>query len=130
MKSSTRILVCTVAALALLAGGFVFGGVYASWNAAYTANAGSLVYLTAIHQCLAANKPLDARTVAATAIDSHVEALRQIHAQPLLCLSYALPWDTQHEKVTRFILSQTLNYTSKRQDEIRPETQAFLAAQQ
>ena len=130
MKSPTRILFCTSAALALLGGGFVLGGVYASQRAAYTANAGSLVYLHGIHECLAADKPDNARKVTAKAIDMHVEALRNIRTWPSLCLSYILPWDRQAEQTTKFILSQTRTYTSKHQDEFDPETQTFLATQQ
>ena len=130
MKPPTRIIASSIAAIVLLLGGFVLGGAYASRRAAYTANTSNLVYLTAIHQSLTAGKPNDARKVAATAIDNHVEALQNIRAWNAPFLPYTLPWDRQPEETTKLILSQTRTYAAKHQDEIRPETQTFLAAQQ
>ena len=130
MKSPARIITGTIAATILLLGGFILGGAYASRRAAYTANTSNLAYLTAIHQSLTAGKPDDARRVAATAIDNHVEALQNIRAWNAPFLPYTLPWDRQPEQTTKLILSRTRTYTAKHQNEIRPETQAFLAAQQ
>ena len=130
MKSPARVITSTIAATILLLGGFILGGSYASRRAAYAANTSNLAYLTAIHQSLTAGKPDDARRVAATAIDNHVEALQNIRALRAPFLQYTLPWDRQPEQTTKLILSQTRTYTAKHQNEIRPETQVFLAAQQ
>ena len=117
MKTTTRVSLFTIAAFGLLAGGFVLGGVFAARRAAFTANAGSLVYLTAIHQTLAAGKSDAARETAATAINIHVEALQQIRQWPSLCLTYALPWDREPDKNTTLILSLTRDYVSKHKEE-------------
>ena len=128
MKSPGQIIIIIIAALALLAGGFIAGGAYASRRAAYSANSGSLVYLTAIHHCLAVDKPDNARKVTATAIDNHVGVLRNLRTWPSLGLAYAIPWDRQHEQLSEFILSQTRVYASKYPDEMRPETRTFLSS--
>ena len=129
MKTTTRISLFTIAAFGLLAGGFVLGGVFGAQRAAFTANAGSLVYLISIHNLLTAGKPDGAEKTAATAINSHVEVLQKIRQWPSLCLPYALPWNREPDKNTTLILSLTRDYVSKHKDEFPPETHTFLTQQ-
>lgn len=113
-----------------LTSGFVLGGLYAASRATCAGHAASLVYFTGIHQALEERHYDRAETIAATAVDSHVAVLQQSRASRSACLLYVLPWSRRFDaELTRGVLSRTRDYFSAHQDQLRPETRAFLTAQ-
>lgn len=128
-----RLLLLAVGSFVLLAGGllasFALGGFYAASRATCASHAASLVYFTSIHQALEDKKYDRAEMVAASAVDSHVAVLRQLRASRRGCLTYVLPWGHFGAKFTRGTLAQTRAYFAGHEDQLRPETREFLAAE-
>jgi len=126
-----RILPYFVTALLSLAIGYLIGGFRATHQAALGSNAGSLVWLTAIHEMISRGDYDRAKEITETAVDANVAALSQAKQYPASAIVWMIPWAPDYvAEVTPAALRRANEYFVEKTTALRPETREFLAITQ
>lgn len=124
------ILHLVISVLCLLVG-YVIGGFRAMHQAAIGSNAGSLVWLTAIHEMISRGDYDRAKETAETAVDAHVSVLSQVQREPTSILVWMIPWAPDVVgQVTPNALQRANEYFVDQTTALRPETRDYLASSQ
>jgi len=126
-----RIVPYLATALLCLTIGYLIGGFRATHQAAIGSNAGSLVWLTAIHEMISRGDYDRAKEITETAVDAHVAVLSQVQREPASSLVWLIPWAPDIVgQVTPNALRRANEYFVAQTDLLRPETREYLASSQ
>jgi hypothetical protein len=128
MKRFTSYLATAALSLVL---GYLIGGFRATHQAAIGSNAGSLVWLTAIHEMISRGDYSRAKEITEGAVDAHVAVLSQVQREPVSAFVWLIPWAPDVVgQVTPNALRRANEYFVVQTDLLRPETREYLASSQ
>lgn len=126
-----RIIPYLVTALVCLTIGCLIGGFRASHQAAIGSSAGSLVWLTAIHETISRGDYDRAKEIIEGAVDAHVAVLSLIQRDPTSILVWMIPWAPDVVgQVAPNALRRANEYFVESTTLLKPETRDFLAKTQ
>ena len=126
-----RIIPYLATALLCLTIGYLIGGLRATHQAAIGSNAGSLVWLTAIHEMISRGDYDRAKEITEGAVDAHVAVLSQVQREPTSVFVWMIPWAPDVVgQVTPNALRRANEYFVEKTTLLKPETRDFLATTQ
>lgn len=126
MKSKTRSIVLVLAGIVLFVIGCCVGGVYAAQRVSYGCHSATLVWLTGFHSALDEQNYDQARELASKSVDAHIGVLQKLEADYFVAAMYASPWSRHLDSFIRDALVNSAKYFEKHQEQLKPETLAFL----
>jgi hypothetical protein len=129
--SMKRIIPYLATTLLSLTVGYFAGGFRGTHQAAIGSNAGSLVWLTAIHEMISRGNYDRAKEVTEGAVDAHVAMLSRVQRDPASVFVWLIPWAPDVVgQVTPTALRRAKEYFVEKTTVLKPETRDFLATTQ